>query len=146
SIDKAAALSGTLTYFVAGSPSFQFRAMPPAQMHGDTTGGTEWFVSTDGTDASGNTIRVTKLTNYLSNSPVFTAYSLPVAQYQNVFTANQPGGSWTTFPNTTTTEVQYRNGHLVTALASGTAADGFTFPKGLYYQIDVSGGTPTLLK
>ena len=77
SIDKAAALSGTLTYFVS-HPAFQFRAMPPAQMHGDTTGGVEWFVSTDGTDAGGNTIRVTKLTNYLSNSPSFTYTSLPV--------------------------------------------------------------------
>ena len=32
SIDKAAALSGTLNYFVS-HPAFQFRAMPPAQMH-----------------------------------------------------------------------------------------------------------------
>ena len=82
SIDKAAALSGTLTYFVS-HPAFQFRAMPPAQMHGDTTGGVEWFVSTDGTDAGGNTIRVTKMTNYLSNSPSFTYTSLPVTPYQN---------------------------------------------------------------
>ena len=81
SIDKAAALSGTLTYFVS-HPAFQFRAMPPAQMHGDTTGGVEWFVSTDGTDAGGNTIRVTKMTNYLSNSPIFTYTSLPVTPYQ----------------------------------------------------------------
>jgi methionine-rich copper-binding protein CopC len=146
SIDKNAALAGTLTYFVSAPPVFQFRAMPPAQMHGDTTGGVEWFVSTDGTDAGGNTIRVTELTNYLSNNPTYTLTSLPVAPYQSVSTANQPGGSWTTFPNTTTTEVQYRNGHLVTVMASGTAADGFTFPKGLYYQIDVSSGTPVLLQ
>ena len=43
SIDKAAALSGTLTYFVS-HPKSQFRAMPPAQMHGDEAGGVEWFV------------------------------------------------------------------------------------------------------
>jgi protocatechuate 3,4-dioxygenase beta subunit/methionine-rich copper-binding protein CopC len=143
SIDKAAALSGTLTYFV-NTPEFQFRAMPPAQMHGDTTGGVEWFVSTSGTDAGGNTIRVTEMTNYLSNSPSFTYTELPVNPYQQAFTADQPGGSWTTFPNTTTTQVQYRNGMLVTALASATAADGFVYPKGLYYEINVSGGTPTL--
>ena len=46
SIDKAAALSGTLTYFVS-KPAFQFRAMPPAQMHKDGKGGVEWFVSTE---------------------------------------------------------------------------------------------------
>ena len=92
SIDKAAALSGTLTYYVS-HPKFQFRAMPPAQMHGETDrekhgetdrenrgetdrekkgSGVEWFVSTDGTDAGGSTIRVTKMTDYLSNSPSFT--------------------------------------------------------------------------
>ena len=72
SINKADALSGTLTYFVSTPPAFQFRAMPPARMHGDTTGGVEWFVSTDGTDSGGTTMRVTELTNYLSNSPVYT--------------------------------------------------------------------------
>jgi hypothetical protein len=147
SIDKAAALSGTLTYFVS-HPEFQFRAMPPAQMHGDTTGGVEWFVSTDGSDTGGNSIRVTEMTNYLSNSPTFTYTSLPVTPYSAPSQADQPGGigTVTIFPNTTTTQVQYRNGHLVTALDSGTAADGFKYPKGLYYEVDVSGGTPVLLK
>jgi hypothetical protein len=102
--------------------------------------------STDGNEFSGNSIRVTKLTNYLSNSPSFTYTSLPVTPYQNARLADQPGGFVTTFPNTTTTQVQYRNGHLVTAMASGTASDGFVYPKGLYYQVDVSGGTPTLLQ
>jgi hypothetical protein len=53
SIDKAAALSGTLIYY-GSHPIYQFRAMPPAQMHGDKAGGVEWFVSTDGTDGGGN--------------------------------------------------------------------------------------------
>ena len=160
SIDKTAALSGTLTYFVS-HPEFQFRAMPPAQMHGDKDddkdgnkgsvnrhkrSGIEWFVSTDGTDAGGSAIRVTKMTNYLSTSPSFTYTSLPVTQYQYAIQADQPGGTVTTFPNTTTTQVQYHKGHLLTAMASSTASDGFVYPKGLYYQVDVSGGTPTLLK
>ena len=145
SIDKTAILAGTLTYYVS-HPNFQFQAMPPAQMHGDMSGGVEWFVSTDGTDQSGNTIRVTEMTNYLSGSPTFTYTSLPVAPYKNAPRADQPGGSVTTDPNTTTTQVQYRNGHLVTAMASGTATDGFTYPKGLYYRVDVSSGTPVLLQ
>jgi protocatechuate 3,4-dioxygenase beta subunit len=144
SIDKGALLGGTLSYFVSAPPSFQFRAMPPAQMHGDTTGGTEWFVSTDGNDAGGNTIRVTELTNYLSNHPTYQLWSLPVAQYEQATFADQPGGSWTTFPNTTTTQVQYRDGMLVTAMASATAADGFRYPKGLYYEVSVLGGMPSL--
>jgi hypothetical protein len=145
SIDKAALLGGTLTYFVS-APKSQFRAMPPAQMHGDTTGGTEWFFSTDGSDSGGSTMRVTMMTNYLSNSPSFTYTSVPVTQYSAASAANQPGGSVTVFPNTTTYQVHLRNGHLVTAMASGLAGDGFLFPKGLIYQVDVSGGTPTLLK
>jgi hypothetical protein len=145
SIDKAAALSGTLTYYVS-HPIPQFRAMPPAQMHGDEAGGVEWFVSTDGTDSGGSTIRVTNMTNYLSNAPSFTYTSLPVTQYQYAQKADQPGGAVTVFPNTTTTQVQYHNGHLVTAMASSTASDGFVYPKGLYYEVDVSGGTPTLLQ
>ena len=145
SIHKAAALSGTLTYFVS-KPAFQFRAMPPAQMHKDRKGGVEWFVSTDGTDAGGNTIRVTRMTNYLSNTPNFTYTSLPVKEYRSAQTADQPGGTVTTFPNTTTTQVHYDNGRLVTAMASSTAADGFVYPKGLYYQIKVNGNTPRLIK
>jgi hypothetical protein len=159
SIDKAAALSGTLTYFVS-HPAFQFRAMPPAQMHRDENGdedrekgsrhhdegrGVEWFVSTDGTAIGGNTIRVTKMTNYLSDSPNFTYTSLPVTQYKSASRADQPGGNVTTFPNTTTTQVQFHKGHLVTAMASSTATDGFVYPRGLLYQIDVSGDAPILL-
>ena len=127
SIDKAAALGGTLTYFVS-HPNFQFRAMPPAQMHGDKRGGVEWFVSTDGTDTGGTSIRVTRLTDYLSNAPNFTYTSLPVTEYRNASQADQPGGNVTTFPNTTTTQVHFRSNHLVTAMASGTASDGFTYP------------------
>ena len=150
SIDKAAILSGTLKYFVS-LPKFQFRAMPPAQMHGDKKGGVEWFVSTDGTDAGGSTIRVTKMTNYLTSTPNFRYTSLPVTPYRYALTADQPGGpgSVTTFPNTTTTQVEYHKGRLVTAMASSTASDGFVYPKGLYYQIDVNGNgavKPRLIK
>ena len=117
-------------------------------MHDDNKGGVEWFVSTDGTDAGGNTIRVTKMTDYLSNTPNFTYTSLPVTPYQFASQADQPGGAGTVtvFPNTTTTQVHYRRGRLVTAMASATAADGFVSPKGLYYQINVNRGTPKLLK
>jgi len=147
-IDKAAALSGTLSYFVS-RPKFQFRAMPPAQMHGDVQGGVEWFVSTDGTDSGGSTIRVTRMTNYLSSTPIFTHTSLPVMPYRFAVKDDQPGGFVTTLPNTTTTQVHYHLGRLVTAMASSIATDGFVYPKGLYYQIDVNGNgvvKPRLIK
>jgi hypothetical protein len=71
--------------------------------------------------------------------------------HQVAIQADQPGGvgSITTFPNTTTTQVHYSNGRLVTAMASATASDGFVYPKGLYYQIDVNGNgvvKPRLIK
>ena len=56
--------------------------MTPAQMHGDTTGGVEWFFSTDGNDTGGDTMRVTEMTNYFSNNPTFTYTSIPVTPYQ----------------------------------------------------------------
>jgi hypothetical protein len=145
SIDKAAIYFGTLTYYVS-VPKFQFRAMPPAQMHGDERGGVEWFVSTDGSEAGGNTIRVTKMTNYLSDTPEFTYTSLPVTEYRSATRADQPGGTITTFPNTTTTQVHYRNGYLVTAMASATAADGFVYPKGLFFRINVRRDMPRLVR
>jgi hypothetical protein len=159
-IDKAAALSGTLTYYVS-HPQYQLGGMPPAQMHGKRheegrrhedhdedadDGGVEWFVSTDSSYGGGSTIRVTMMTNYLSSSPNFTYTSLPVTGYRPPSRAGQPGGGIASFPNTITTQVHYRRGHLVTAMASGLATDGFEYPKGLYYQIDVSEGTPVLLQ
>jgi hypothetical protein len=135
-------------------------AVPPAQMHEDeqdrhkedrdkeekdrrkdekrrhTNDGVEWFVSTDGGDGGGSTIRVTKMTDHLSDSPNFTYTSLPVTEYRYAGRADQPGGDITTFPNTTTTQVHFHKGHLVTAMASSTASDGFVHPKGLIYQID----------
>jgi uncharacterized repeat protein (TIGR01451 family) len=119
--------------------------MPPAQMHGDTTGGVEWFVSTDGSDSGGNTIRVTKLTNYLSNSPTYTLTSLPVQQYQApAFSANQPGGTVTVFPNTTTTQVDFRAGMMVTTLGTADASDSFGYEHAHWYEVNATGGTPTL--
>jgi uncharacterized repeat protein (TIGR01451 family) len=143
-IDKGAALSGTLTYYVS-TPEFQFRAMPPAQMHGDGTGGTEWFISTDGSDTGGTTIRVTKMTNYLSNTPTFTYTSLPVQQYNApANSANQPGGTVTVFPNTTTTQVDFRNGLMVTTLGTADASDNYGFEHAHWYEVDVTSGTPVL--
>ena len=143
-IDKFAALAGQLSFFVSTPPAFQFKGMPPAQMHGDKTGGVEWFVSTDGTDFGGSTIRVTRLTNYLSNTPNYTLTSLPVTPYQNAPLAEQPGGFVTTGPNTTTTQVQFHRGHLLTALASGLAPDGFTYPKTQIFDVDITGAAPVL--
>ena len=94
----------------------------------------EWFVSTAGTDAGGHEIRVTRMTNYLSNAPQFTYTGLLVEQYKSATRADQPGGSITTFPNTTTTQVQYHRGHLVTAMASSIGRDNFVYPRAFSFK------------
>src|SRR5262249_39815577 len=119
--------------------------MPPAQMHGDATGGTEWFISTDGNDTGDNSIRVTKMTGYLTSTPTFQYFSLPVQQYKApAFSANQPGGTVTVFPNTTTTQVDLRAGLMVTTLGTADASDGFGYEHAHWYEVDVTSGTPTL--
>src|SRR5262249_36489644 len=97
-------------------------------------------------DSGGNTVQVTELTNYFSATPTITVTNLPVTTFAPPAQALQPGGNWTMFPSTTTAEVRYRNGHLVTAMASGSAADGYNLPKGYWYQVDVSGGSTVLFR
>jgi len=138
-------------HYISRSPVFQFRAAPPAQMHGDTAGGTEWFISvTDGADGFGasNTILVSKVTNYLSNSPHYAFYPLTVPTTYNGpgYYADQPGGIINVFPSTTTTQVQYHNKQLVTMQAASYAADGFGYLKGLWYEVSVHGPTPVLMQ
>src|SRR5262249_17931857 len=83
-IDKAAALAGTLVFFQS-TPSFQFRALVPAQMQDAKPGDPMWFMaatgdpSADGTTP--DTIRVTRMDNVLSNSPIYTDYAVPVDVY-----------------------------------------------------------------
>src|SRR5215469_14736405 len=146
-IDKAQALAGNLVYYTSYPPP-QFRAIPPAQMHGDVTGGTEWFVSI--WDFGGNTVRVTQMTNYLSNNPQYLVSELPVQPFETFAPADQPGAPSSVADNDPmATQVQYHKGRLVAATWASTAADGFVYPKGHYYQIDVNGNgvvKPRLMK
>jgi hypothetical protein len=150
-VDKAAALSGTLTTYQS-VPSAQFRALTPAQMHGASSGAPMWFMASagdptyDGTTPT--TIRVTKMENILSSSPIYTDYSVSVNIYgPNSGAADQPGGPGSVATNdVTTSQVDYLNGSLVTAFSASTPADGFQTTKAHWYQVDVSGGTPSLIQ
>jgi hypothetical protein len=151
-IDKAqVVLNNNFVYYISRSPVFQFRGAPPAQMHGDTTGGTEWLTSTfDGADFGGtsNSILVSKLTNYLSNNAHWTVYTLtvPTTYAGPGYYADQPGGIINVFPSTTATQLQWHNNQMVTAQAASTAADGFGYLKGLWYEVSTHGGTPRLMQ
>jgi methionine-rich copper-binding protein CopC len=149
-INKADALAGTLVFFQS-TPSFQFRALVPAQMNGSKPGDPMWFMAATGDPTydgtTPNTIRVTKMTNVLSSTPTYTDYSVSVATYgPNNGAADQPGAPRSVATNdVTTTQVTYLNGKLVTAFSAGTPTDGYSYTKAHYYEVDVSSGTPTLV-
>jgi hypothetical protein len=150
-VNKATALSGNggnnlvhnTDYFTSYPPP-QFRAIPPARMGDDLMGGTEWFMSI--WDFGGNTVRVTKMTNYLTPTPHYTTWELPVQPFGDFVNADQPGGAGSVVDNDpTATVVHIHNHQLVTATWASTATDGFLYPKGHYYQVDVHTGIPKLM-
>src|SRR6516225_4592953 len=99
-------------------------------MHGSNPGDPMWFMAAtgdptyDGTHP--NTIRVTRMDNVLSNSPVYTDYTVGVNTYgPNSGAADQPGAPGSVATNdVTTTSGDYLNGSLVTAFSASTPADG----------------------
>ena len=86
------------------------------------------------------------MTNILSNSPVYTDFTVGVNTYgPNSGFADQPGAPGSVATNdVSTTSVDYLNGSLVTAMIASTPADGFTTTKVEWYQVNVSSGTPVL--
>ena len=80
-------------------------------MHGDTTGRSSGSSRPTATATGGNTIRVTEMTNYLSNSPTFTYTSLPVAPYRPARPPISPAAPGRSPPTRRPRQVQYRNGH-----------------------------------
>ena len=145
-INKADALAGALIY-VQLTPSYQFRALVPAQDPTATPGEPIWFVGSPylGLGSTNNVIRVTKLVDPFG-AATFTDYYPTVDTYGG-FTSgvDQPGGFGSVAANdNTTTQVFERNGELVTAFPASTAADGYYYPKVHYYTLNVSSGSPVL--
>jgi hypothetical protein len=134
--------------FSPGNYSLPHAAVPAVRLQSAANGGVQISFSYDGIDFNGsNCDCLPPDTNAaVSNSFVVETVNVQLTQYQYAQKADQPGGDITVFPNTTTTQVHYHLGRLVTAMASATASDGFVYPKGLYYQINVNGGRPRLLK
>ena len=150
-IDKAQLLAGKFVDFAykLGDSPDHFRADVPAQMIGSNPGDPMWLMSTNGyPDAKDNaSIRVTKLTNMLSDSPVFTEYSVPVSAFGQPNPADQPGLLDSVATNDATmTSVQYLDGKLVTAIAATDPSDGYRQTHVHWYQVDVSSGTPVLVQ
>ena len=150
-VNKAQALAGTLVFYQS-TPAFNFRALTPAQMHDAAPGDPMWFMASTGDPTydgtTPNTIRVTKMENILSNSPIYTDYAVSVNTYgPNSGAADQPGAPGSVATNdVSTTSVDYLGGKMVTAISASTPADGFHTPKAIWYEVDVTSGTPLLVQ
>ena len=150
-VDIAQLLAGNLVFYQS-TPAYNFRALTPAQMHGAKSGDPMWFMASTGdptyNGTIADTIRVTRMDNVLSDTPTYTDYAVRVKAYgPNYGRADQPYGPGSVATNdVSTTQVDYLNGSLVTALSASTAADGFLYTKALWYQVDVSSGTPALVQ
>ena len=140
-------MAGTLVYYQS-TPTFNFRAFTPAQMHGAAPGGPMWFMlHRRRTTARANTIRVTEMTNMLSNSPTYTDFSVPVNTY-GYTDGGRParlaglGGH------------QRRDDHIGRlpqrqagdGPSATDASDGFTQTHVHWYEVDVTGGSPALVQ
>ena len=94
-VDKAQALAGTLVFYQS-TPAFNFRALTPAQMHDAISGGPMWFMASTGDPTydgtTPNTIRVTKMENILSNSPIYTDYAVSVEYLRPQQRCRRPAG------------------------------------------------------
>ena len=150
-IDKAQLLAGTLVTYQS-TPSFNFRALTPAQMHGASPGDPMWFMAStgdptyDGTHP--NTIRVTKMENILSDSPVYTDYAVGVNTYgPNSGAADQPGGTGLGGHERRLDHAgrlpQRQPGN---GLRGQHAGGRIRTTKTHWYQVDVTSGTPTLVQ
>ena len=147
-VNKADALAGILTE-VQLAPSFNFRALVPAQQATALPGDPIWFVAAPYLDpgVTSNSLRVTKLTDPFGAGS-FIDYAVTVNTYGGYSgNVNQPGGNGSVAANdNTVTQVFDYNGTLVLAFPGSTSADGYVMPKVQYYTIDVSSGSPNLTR
>jgi hypothetical protein len=143
-IDKNALLtSGTWTYYVS-YPKPDFRAMVPAQMHGDTAGTTMYFIEENGYE-NGSSILAVTMTNILSNSPNYVYTPISVDPYGAPPPAAQPGGSSVT-NDTTFTQLDWRNGLMVTDQTVSVPDDNYATARVRWYELSTTGPSPSLVQ
>lgn len=109
----------------------------PARMHGSSAGGPEFFVTTGGENPV-NTIDVVRMTNFLSNSPVFSTTPIGVAAYNNA----HPVPELTNLIDDRMLSVDWNNNKMVAAHTVGVPGDSVNHVH--WYQFDTSGATPAL--
>ena len=142
-IDKSTVLdanNGTFTKFDVNRNNTHF-TMAAATMHGSVSGDPMWFVEEAGY-GNGTTIRVVKMTNILSNTPIFTDTNLAVATYAFPPNATQPGGGLIETNDARLLHAEWRDDRLVASQAVGFPTDGVSHAR--WYEFDTSGVSPTL--
>jgi uncharacterized repeat protein (TIGR01451 family) len=138
-IQKSDFLTGGLTTFhhdIAGGTSFF--SVDPANMHGASSGGPEYFV---GEAPTAGQISVFTETNVLSNTPMDAETDLTVPSYTTPNPAPQPNGSMATNDSRMLNAV-WRDNVLVADQNVGAGATAISHAR--WYQFDTSGSTPTL--
>jgi streptogramin lyase len=150
-IDKASILgpSPTFVSYVSTPPVRDLSFFIPAEMHGARTGMPEYFVQDSNPfDAVSDHVDVVTMTNFLSDSPTYVFTDIPVKPYAElVLFADQPTAPGMVLTNGTQfTQADWRNGKIATAHSVFEPDDNFTTSRVRWYQIDTTGGTPTLIQ
>jgi methionine-rich copper-binding protein CopC len=140
SINKSSLLDAnpaTLTRVITTRPSDNF-TMAAATMHGSVAGDPMWFVQESGFGGTRNTIRVTRMDNPLSTTPVYTNFSVAVNSYisGSLGSIPQPGGTSFGRSDARMLNAEMRNNRLVAAHITGKATDSEETAR--WYEINVS--------
>lgn len=139
-VDKATVLDGdprTLSHFISERTGGSF-TMAAASMHTANSGDPMWFVE-EATFGGPDAIRVVRMDDLLSHTPLYSDVEIPVTPYGFTPSAVQPGGIFTT-NDPRISNADYRDGRLVAAHTVGM--DGEATVR--WYEFDVGTGMPTL--
>jgi hypothetical protein len=129
--------NSTLTTFHHDYSNLLF-TLAPANMHGASTGGPEYFVTEA---ANVGQIDVIKETNVLSNTPTDVDNNINVASYSQPPNAPEPGGGTFTVNDSRVLNSSWRGNILVAAQTVGTGSPQEAHAR--WYQFNTS-STPTL--
>ena len=140
SIDKSSVLDANNITFITYRNDTS-STWYPASMPGSLSGDPMWILR----DAAPTSIKLTKMTNVLSNAAQFTETLVSVGQHDWRPAMTQPGGTTIDAGGSLQTAI-WRNNRLVTAQPVGIPDDGYSQSHVQWYEFDTSGISPTLLQ
>ncbi|MEO8268697.1 MAG: hypothetical protein ABI557_03190, partial [Aureliella sp.] len=147
-IDKTSLLDKNPATFTAYNsvPAYNFRAMVPAQMHGAGPGADVIYFVQERNYVDGDFVQVVRMTDVLSNSPVFDYFDIDVSDYGYPPSAQQPFGYINT-NDTSFLNADWRNGKLVASHTVGDFSDSEAHAAWYEFDAPDSGlATPFLIQ